>query len=130
ERTAGLPSSGNGGTDSLQPGPGSGFPLFGRQAAATPAEIREAPEPSAAVALRGRHSRDLDRGHYHFGRLAGTRVEGEQVAGLLAVQPWLGAAALEGRLKQECRSPRILHLATHGFFLPGPPRDPDPPARG
>jgi CHAT domain-containing protein len=30
----------------------------------------------------------------------------------------MDAAALEGRLKAECRSPHILHLATHGFFLP------------
>jgi CHAT domain-containing protein len=32
------------------------------------------------------------------------------------VVPWLATDALEGRLKA-CRSPRILHLATHGFFL-------------
>jgi CHAT domain-containing protein len=40
------------------------------------------------------------------------------------VQPWLGAAAVEGRLK-DCRSPGILHLATHGFFLADQPRDPN-----
>ena len=35
----------------------------------------------------------------------------------LGVCPWFGPNALEGRLKAECHSPRILHLATHGFFL-------------
>jgi CHAT domain-containing protein/tetratricopeptide (TPR) repeat protein len=59
---------------------------------------------------------ELDRG-FHFDRLPGTRSEGEQIAQMLGVQPWLGKDALEGRFKQQCRSPRILHLATYGFFL-------------
>jgi CHAT domain-containing protein len=64
-----------------------------------------------------RHSRDLDRGVLHFTRLPGTRLEGEAIARLLGVAPWLGSLALEGRLKSRCRSPRIVHLATHGFYL-------------
>jgi tetratricopeptide (TPR) repeat protein len=63
-----------------------------------------------------RQSRDLERHVLHFDRLPGTRLEGEQVAALLGVEPWLGDAALEKRVK-ECRSPHILHIATHGFFL-------------
>jgi CHAT domain-containing protein/tetratricopeptide (TPR) repeat protein len=51
-----------------------------------------------------------------FPRLPGTRAEGERVGQQLGVQPLLAGAALEGRLKAS-RSPRILHLATHGFFL-------------
>jgi len=43
---------------------------------------------------------------------------------MLGVQPWLGGAALEAPLKA-CKSPRILHLATHGFFLPDQKRDPN-----
>jgi CHAT domain-containing protein len=43
----------------------------------------------------------------------------------LGAEPWLDIAALEGRLKAACRSPRILHLATHGFFLPDQRRAPD-----
>jgi CHAT domain-containing protein/tetratricopeptide (TPR) repeat protein len=72
----------------------------------------------------GRLSRDFDRG-YRFHRLPGFRAEGERVAALLGVKPWLGAGALEGRLKRACRSPRLLHLATHGFFLKDQPHDPD-----
>ena len=80
----------------------------------------------------GRHSRDLDRDRsaYHFHRLPGTRAEGERVAALLDVSPWLDATALEGRLKTACRSPRILHLATHGFFLPDQERDLNREGRG
>ena len=78
--------------------------------------------PTPAAPLPCRLSRDLDRSRYHFARLPGTRAEGERVARRLGVPPLLDGAALEGRLKA-CRSPRILHLATHGFFLPDQPRD-------
>ncbi len=53
----------------------------------------------------------------HFAPLPDTRKEGEQVAKLLGVEPWLEEAVLESHLKALI-SPRILHLATHGFFLP------------
>jgi tetratricopeptide (TPR) repeat protein/CHAT domain-containing protein len=66
-----------------------------------------------------RTSRDLGRGRYHFPRLPGTRVEGERVGARVGVRPLLRGEALEGQLKG-CHSPRILHLATHGFFLPNP----------
>src|SRR5262249_31723448 len=60
------------------------------------------------------YSLDLDRAGAQ--RLPGTRREGEQIAALLGVRPWLEEAVLDLRLKEQ-RSPRILHLATHGFFL-------------
>jgi CHAT domain-containing protein len=43
-------------------------------------------------------------------------VEGERVARLLGVTPWLGAEVVKSRLKAY-QSPCLLHLATHGFFL-------------
>jgi CHAT domain-containing protein len=77
----------------------------------------------------GRRSRDLDRGTLRFGRLPGTRVEGQRIGELLGVEPWLEAAALEAPLKA-CRSPRILHIASHGFFLEDQKRDPNKELRG
>ena len=70
----------------------------------------------------GRCSRDLNQAGIEFGRLPGTRVEGEHIAELLPVKPWLEGAALEAKLKAH-RSPRILHFATHGFFLADQQRD-------
>lgn len=61
-------------------------------------------------------SRDLRASKLHFGRLAGSRVEGERIADRLCVEPWMGEQATERRLKK-VRSPHILHIATHGFFL-------------
>jgi CHAT domain-containing protein len=62
------------------------------------------------------------RGGLHFHRLPGTRAEGDEIATLLGVSPLLAEAALERRVKV-CCSPRILHLATHGFFLADPQRN-------
>ncbi|MGH8534107.1 MAG: CHAT domain-containing protein, partial [Gammaproteobacteria bacterium] len=53
---------------------------------------------------------------WYFERLPGTRIEGEIIARMLGVPLWHGPAALAKHLKER-RSPRILHLATHGFFL-------------
>jgi tetratricopeptide (TPR) repeat protein/CHAT domain-containing protein len=73
-----------------------------------------------------RQSRDLRSSHLSFRNLPGTRLEGEKIANLLGVKPLLGNQALESHLKT-CRSPCILHLATHGFFLqdrsPAPKQD-------
>jgi CHAT domain-containing protein len=60
-----------------------------------------------------------------FQRLPGTRPEADAIACLLGVRPWEEGTALEGRLKRECCSPRILHPATQGLFLQGENRDPD-----
>jgi CHAT domain-containing protein/tetratricopeptide (TPR) repeat protein len=69
--------------------------------------------------VTGPVSRDLDR-RGHFARLPGTRVEGEAVARRLDAQLLTAEAAVESRLRAVA-SPRILHIATHGFFLPDQP---------
>jgi tetratricopeptide (TPR) repeat protein len=111
--------------DRSQKKPGWWSRLFGRRQVAAPVASDATAALAVALELPGRHSRELRRGHFHCNRLPGTRVEGERVADLLRVRPWLGAAALEGRLKHACRSPRLLHLATHGFFLPDRRDDPE-----
>ncbi|WP_406486065.1 tetratricopeptide repeat protein [Streptomyces phaeochromogenes] len=76
-----------------------------------PPEPSDAPPDVCARALRTQGLR--------FARLPGTRREGMAVAALLGVEPILGAAATEAKVKS-CRGPAILHIATHGFFLPDP----------
>jgi CHAT domain-containing protein len=69
-----------------------------------------------------RRSRDLDQSRLAT-PLPASRTEGEQIADMLGVKPWLSGAVLEARLKAY-HSPRILHLATHGFFLEDQKREP------
>jgi CHAT domain-containing protein/tetratricopeptide (TPR) repeat protein len=91
------------------------------------AESRQGSLPSASCLLPSGGaalSRDLDREAMRFPPLPGTLAEGRQVATLLNVQPAVGPAAVESRLKGAA-SPRILHVATHGFFLPDPQADGD-----
>ena len=57
-------------------------------------------------------------------RLPGTLAEAEQIGVLLATQPLTGPAAAKIAL-EEARSPMIVHLATHGLYLPA--RAPRPP---
>ncbi len=79
-------------------------------------------ELASATRKQGRRSGYEIEGLSSFTRLPGTRVEGELVSSILQVRPWFGDKALKTSLKA-FRSPRILHLATHGFFLPDRPRD-------
>lgn len=52
-----------------------------------------------------------------FSKLAHTRTEGQNIAAKLGVTPKMGANARRDVITA-CCSPRILHIATHGFFLP------------
>jgi CHAT domain-containing protein len=66
--------------------------------------------------VSSKQSRDFDRSTINFDRLEGTKYEGKEISELLCVQPWTAEKVLESKLKSY-RSPRILHIATHGFFL-------------
>jgi CHAT domain-containing protein len=99
--------------------------LLRRKATVTVAAPAATSQVTAGPRAPGRLSRDLNPNVLHFDRLPGTRVEGEAVGRSLGVRPLLDGAALEGRVKSSSRSPKILHLATHGFFLPDQPFDPD-----
>jgi tetratricopeptide (TPR) repeat protein len=54
-----------------------------------------------------------------FTPLRATRREGERVAEILGVKALTDAEATKKRVR-EYRSPRILHFATHGFYVPPP----------
>jgi CHAT domain-containing protein len=87
-----------------------------RGADATPLATRGAD----ATPLAFRRSRDINRAG-GVSRLPGTRREGERIAALLGVEPVLDRV-LDQPLRA-IRSPRIVHLATHGFFLEDQPHD-------
>ncbi|WKD31227.1 CHAT domain-containing tetratricopeptide repeat protein [Streptomyces xanthophaeus] len=59
-----------------------------------------------------------------FTPLEGARDEGEAVARLLRTTPLTGAHATKTALQQIRPAPNILHIVTHGYFLPD--RDVDP----
>jgi CHAT domain/Tetratricopeptide repeat len=64
-----------------------------------------------------RMSTELREGRHVFVPLEGVAAEGRSIAAFVGVNPKMGDDALEGTLKRVC-SPMLLHLATHGFFLP------------
>ncbi|MGA2401542.1 MAG: tetratricopeptide repeat protein [Syntrophobacteraceae bacterium] len=74
-------------------------------------------------AAQERQSRDMGDIASHFESLPGTRVEGEHIAAMLGVKALEGGSATKRKV-EDARSPRILHLATHGFFLPDQQRPP------
>ena len=93
-----------------------GNPDFGSE----PKLIAKQTETSSPLAMRASEIRDF--GNMSLKALSGTEAE---CAGLKAqaeasgkpIRIFLGADATEAQL-QEINSPGILHLATHGFFLP------------
>jgi hypothetical protein len=72
-----------------------------------------APDFDLAEQITGSGTRQLSV----FSPLEGAADGGRQVARRLGVSPLLGANALESTVR-EVKSPLILHLATHGFFVP------------
>jgi CHAT domain-containing protein/tetratricopeptide (TPR) repeat protein len=74
-----------------------------------------------ATAFRGPAPACLDPARAHWQAIPASGREAERVAGLLrGHEPALaltGAAASETRFKQEAPGRRVLHLATHGFFV-------------
>lgn len=102
-----------------------GDPDFGPTESTAPATMASADPPSEADLLRNPLSGISDLRSFAaltFNSLPGTRDEVTAIAGLLVKdgkEPTLltGAKATEAALKS-AKHPRILHLATHGFFLP------------
>ena len=99
---------------------------------ANPAFDLNAQKVTASVTVPSpMRSRDF-RGH--FGPLPGTDREASDIPPLVAgdqkrKQVVVGPQATEGAVKT-ARSPRILHLATHGFFLQDEAAQPDLDTRG
>lgn len=61
-----------------------------------------------------------------FGPIDGTRAEGDAIAGIVGTKALMGDAALESTVRA-VKSPALVHLATHGFFLPDRPLRPRAP---
>jgi CHAT domain-containing protein len=78
---------------------------------------------------KGTHSRALMSSIGPAKQLPATRTEGKRIGDMLQIRPWFEGDALEARVKS-CRSPRILHLATHGFFLADQQRNLNRNSRG
>ncbi|MCP2728906.1 CHAT domain-containing tetratricopeptide repeat protein, partial [Limnofasciculus baicalensis] len=79
----------------------------------SPSQISNSPTQPTQIA--NRRSSEIDG--LQFNPLPGTKIEAEAIATLLKnVTLLTGTQATENALKQ-IKSPQILHIATHGFFL-------------
>ena len=71
-----------------------------------------------------RGQRSADMGSISFTPLPGRLAEARRILGIIGDARLLtGPQAAEGAVKS-MRAPRLLHLATHGFFLADPPEPP------
>ncbi|MBD2355712.1 tetratricopeptide repeat protein [Tolypothrix sp. FACHB-123] len=79
----------------------------------------EQQDTTVAAKSRGsENKRSIDFANLKFYPLAATLAEGQQIQKILPqTNIILGKQATEAAIKQ-LNAPRILHLATHGFFLP------------
>jgi CHAT domain-containing protein len=98
--------------------------LFGNPDYAWDTSGRLAATPDMVVAMRGGTLRDL--ASMQLAALPGTATECEKIATQLRspqrpVEVFLGRDATEEKVRAVAqRAPHILHLATHGFFVPEP----------
>ena len=85
-----------------------------------------ATQSDAAAALAQRRSADLASNRWL--PLPGTEREGQQVASLLGTHLISGSGATTMALQQQ-QGPRVLHVATHGFFVADQESSPSDPLR-
>jgi CHAT domain-containing protein len=62
----------------------------------------------------------IAKGHFRFEQLESAANEGEAIGNILGVKPLTSTEATKQALTA-CRSPEILHIATHGMMLPARP---------
>lgn len=90
-------------------------PLFG---------LRQ-PAPDASRGEHGKRDEGIDSsrrsagmGQYNFGRLSGTAQEAKTLSSILPGAIVLTQAAASESALKRLAAPSVLHVATHGFFLP------------
>lgn len=71
-----------------------------------------------------RRSRSLNRDKLNLSRLPFTRIEGELIGEKLGQEAIMGEKVLEGSIR-EIKGPRVVRIATHGFFLENQESDQD-----
>ena len=67
-------------------------------------------------------TRSINLSQYQFSPLQGTVAEAKEISAMLGIKALTGTQASKGNL-QLLKSPKILHIATHGFFESPKPED-------
>jgi CHAT domain-containing protein len=104
-------------------------PSFGEPLAVQIARVNTAQKPAARNSRRRSVTNARNLSEVYFAPLSGTVQEAQVIKSLFPeANTLLGQQATESLLKQNA-APRILHIATHGFFLTDDPAS-SPPASG
>ena len=105
-------------------------PLFGEPGSELPAIAAATTKPTVRNSMRGSVTNARNLTEVYFAPLSGTAVEARSIGKLFSdMNLLIGTLATESALK-EVAAPRILHLATHGFFLQEAAADAPAVARG
>jgi CHAT domain-containing protein len=92
-------------------------PLFGEPASQLLAKVNATTKPSTPSGRRRSITNAVDLSDVYFAPLEGTATEARAIETLFPeAQLLTGAQATKTALKQAA-APRVLHIATHGFFL-------------